>query len=136
MSSPNRNQITLIQTERGERMRDWTMKEHQFLRDNLNILTLVEIAEKLNRTYSSTYNQMKNMGLELTEKNRRYKFNSYAIYQGDEVIVTGTAAQCAKRLGVTEQYIHALLTPSRKKAIANRKNPGRARTAIKLEDDE
>lgn len=56
----------------------------------------------------------------------------YAIYKGDDLIITGTVQECADFMGVTAQYIYSLASPSRKKIIANRKNPDKATMAVRL----
>ncbi len=119
-------------------MKPWSFNEYKFLEENLNILSLPEIAEKLNRTYSSVYGQMTNLGLKQTRKYRRRnrKRVEYAVYQGEEHLVTGTAEECAEKLGIEPDTIKWLTTPSGQKRIANRKNPDRARTAVRLDDDD
>lgn len=62
----------------------------------------------------------------------------YAIYKGDELLVIGTARECAEKLGVQLPYIHWLMTPTAKRRLAQRKNPERCVVGevIKEEDEE
>jgi hypothetical protein len=63
-------------------------------------------------------------------KGMSYKRNAiYAVYKGDDLLATGTAQECAEELGVTQEYIHYMVTPIGKKRLANRKNPDKATTA-------
>lgn len=70
-----------------------------------------------------------------TEPKRRRNANTgeVAIYRGDDLLVVGTAKECADELGVTLQYIQALTTPSRVKTQENRKDSHNATIAIKLD---
>jgi hypothetical protein len=60
----------------------------------------------------------------------------YAVYKGDELIVMGTAKECAKHMNVTPEYIKWMTTPTGKARLARRKNPDRCTTAEKLDDDD
>lgn len=62
----------------------------------------------------------------------------YAVYKGDELIIIGTAIECADRLNVKPDYIYWLTRPVAKKRLAKRKNPEKCLVAIKIdvEDDE
>ena len=64
----------------------------------------------------------------------KYK-GEYAVYKKDEIVVIGTAEECALALGVTVEYIRWMTTPTGKRRLANRKNPDKATTAVKLDDD-
>lgn len=64
----------------------------------------------------------------------KYK-GDYAVYKNDEIVVIGTAEECALELGVTVEYIRWMTTPTGKRRLANRKNPDKATTAVKLDDD-
>lgn len=59
----------------------------------------------------------------------------FAIYKGEELIVMGTAKECADHMGVTPDYIKWMVTPTGRKRLANRKNPERCTTAVLLDDD-
>ena len=69
-----------------------------------------------------------------TERVHAYK-GDFAVYKNDEIVVMGTAQECAKELGVTEDYIHWMTTPSAQKRIAER-NTKRVTTAVKLDLDD
>lgn len=58
--------------------------------------------------------------------------HDYAVYKGDELIVVGTAEECAEFMGVTKAYIQALATPKRRKRSMEKGGT----YAIKLEDDD
>lgn len=42
----------------------------------------------------------------------------YAVYKGEEMIASGTAKECAEKLGVKVKTIHHYNTPSYKKRVA------------------
>lgn len=60
----------------------------------------------------------------------------YAVYKGDNLIVVGTAKECAEEMGVTERYIEWLTMPTAKRRLSNRKNPHKCTTAVRIDDDE
>lgn len=60
----------------------------------------------------------------------------YAVYKGDDLIVLGTAKECADFMNVSKKYIVWLATPQAKKVINERKNPENATIAIKLDYEE
>jgi len=62
----------------------------------------------------------------------------FAVYKGDELLVMGTANECAEALGVTSDYIRWLVTPAAARRFKERKNPDRCIVGIRLdtEDDE
>ncbi|MCM3130975.1 MULTISPECIES: hypothetical protein [unclassified Paenibacillus] len=60
----------------------------------------------------------------------------YAVYKGENLLVVGTAKECAEEMGVTERYIYWLTMPSVRKRIASRKKPDKATTAVRLDDEE
>ncbi|MCM3511666.1 hypothetical protein [Carnobacterium inhibens] len=55
----------------------------------------------------------------------------YAVYKGEELLVMGTAKECADQLGVTEKTIYNFVT----KGKENKKDDNR-KIAVVLEDDE
>jgi len=68
-----------------------------------------------------------------TRKPKRYKPKvEYAIYKGDDLLVIGTARECAKQLGVHEETIRWLSTPAARRRAKRRKNPNKATIAITL----
>jgi hypothetical protein len=58
--------------------------------------------------------------------------NEYAVYQGEELLVIGTAKECAAYLGIKPESVKWMTTPSAQKRIAQRKRPDKARTVIKI----
>ena len=56
----------------------------------------------------------------------------YAVYKGDELIVVGTAKECAEYMGVKEHTIRCIASPERRERAIQRGGT----YAIKLEDDE
>jgi hypothetical protein len=40
------------------------------------------------------------------------KQSEYAVYRGDDLIVIGTAKECAAEMGVTPKYIRWMATPA------------------------
>ncbi|MBU5673222.1 hypothetical protein [Paenibacillus brevis] len=47
----------------------------------------------------------------------------YAVYKGEELLVIGTAEECADALKVRPEYIRWLTTPTAKRRLSKRKNP-------------
>lgn len=60
----------------------------------------------------------------------------YAIYRGDELLIMGTAQECADELQVTKKYIQWLTSPSGKKRSEERVRPDKCIAAVKLEEEE
>lgn len=56
----------------------------------------------------------------------------FAVYKGEELIVIGTAEECATELNVQSKYIHWLTTPTAKRRLAKRKKPDRCIVADRL----
>ncbi|MHC5375615.1 hypothetical protein ACYSNU_17750 [Enterococcus sp. LJL120] len=56
----------------------------------------------------------------------------YAIYKGDTFMFIAPLAECAKRLGVKEDSVRFLATPTGRKRFEARKNPSKCYTAVKL----
>ena len=56
----------------------------------------------------------------------------YAVYQGEELIATGTAKECAEELGVRTQSIHRYKTPS----YRSRGSGKNRRDVVELIDDD
>lgn len=64
-------------------------------------------------------------------KGMSYRRNAiYAVYKNDEMIVMGTAEECANELDVSPSYIHWMTTPTGKKRYENRKNKEKVQTAV------
>lgn len=59
----------------------------------------------------------------------------YAIYRGDELVVMGTAKECAEYLGSKPNYIYWLVTPSAEKRHSKHTNRGGLR-AVRMEEEE
>lgn len=59
----------------------------------------------------------------------------YAVYKNDEIVAIGTAKECADELGVSAEYIYWMTMPVGKRRLADRKNPDKATTAVKLDVD-
>lgn len=57
----------------------------------------------------------------------------YAVYKGDELLVMGTAEECAAELNVTKEYIVWLTMPTAKRRMAKRKNPEKCTVGILLD---
>lgn len=51
------------------------------------------------------------------------KAQEYAVYKGDDLIVMGTAKECAAHMGIKLASFQHLRTPSYKKRVAAGKNP-------------
>ena len=63
------------------------------------------------------------------------KYNEYAVYKGEELLVVGTAEECAKELNVQKETIHFYTTPTYRRRLDKRKNPKNCRIAIKIEEE-
>lgn len=59
----------------------------------------------------------------------------YAVYKGDELLIIGTAEECAKEINVRPATIRWLTTPSVQKRLAERKNPDKCTVVIRLDED-
>jgi len=71
-----------------------------------------------------------------TEAINRYK-GDFAIYRRGEILISGTAEECAAEMGVTVEYIKWMTTPSAQKRMAARKSElGTTAVKLDLEDDE
>lgn len=88
-------------------------------------MSIQEIAEHLGRTFYSV--QIKKNSLKI-----KLPVTEYAVYRGDYLVASGTAEECAQKLGVSKEYVRWLTTNSGKKRAASRKNPYKATTAVKL----
>lgn len=64
---------------------------------------------------------------------KKYK-GEYAVYRKGELAVMGSRKECAEHLGVSENYIHWMTTPTGIKRRSNRANPELAMAAVKLDD--
>ena len=58
--------------------------------------------------------------------------HDYAVYKGDELIVVGTAKECADYMGVSEHTIRCIASPKRRQHAIRVGGT----YAIRLEDDE
>lgn len=57
--------------------------------------------------------------------------SEYVVYRGEEVVAVGTAAECAKKLGVKKAAIQCAATPS-KTASANAKPDSQQLVAVRV----
>ncbi|WP_069188319.1 hypothetical protein [Paenibacillus sp. GM2] len=60
----------------------------------------------------------------------------FAIYKGDEMLALGTAKECAKKLGVTKEYIYWLTMPTAKRRFAKRMHPERCTVGVRLDKED
>lgn len=56
----------------------------------------------------------------------------FAVYKGEELLIIGTAEECAIELKVQPGYIQWLTTPTAKRRLAKRKNPNKCTVADRL----
>lgn len=86
---------------------------------------------------STYYSRIHNLGWSKerasTEPVHSYK-GEYAVYKKGEIIVMGTAEECAEELGVTVDYIRWMSYESGIKRAESRKDPENATTAVKLDE--
>ena len=59
----------------------------------------------------------------------------YAVYKGEELLIIGTAKECAAYLNIKPESVQWLSTPSAKARLEKRKNPNKCKVCIKLNDD-
>lgn len=64
------------------------------------------------------------------------KQSEYAVYRGDDLIVIGTAKECAAEMGVTPEYIKWMTTPAAARRVQKQKRPELATTAIKITEED
>lgn len=60
----------------------------------------------------------------------------YAVYKGDDLLVIGTASECAKQLNVDPSYVRRMITPTAKRRLAKRAHPEKCVAGFRLDDDE
>lgn len=65
----------------------------------------------------------------------RYQRQEYAVYKGEELLVVGTASECAQELGVKEETIRWNATPTGRKRAQERKKQHKCRVVVRIEDD-
>lgn len=81
-------------------VKEWTMKEIQFLRDNEETMTQEEISERLGRSKAAVRNQALRQGLTiLTDSYFKLYKQDYALYNGEELVTIGTIAEIAEHVG-------------------------------------
>lgn len=59
-----------------------------------------------------------------------------AVYQGDDMLATGTLTEVAAKLKVNPETIYFYLTPAYERRLAKRKTLDRSRTVVRLDDDD
>ncbi|MNW40414.1 hypothetical protein D3C74_175280 [compost metagenome] len=59
----------------------------------------------------------------------------FAIYKGEELLVMGTAEECAEKLKVSKEYIYWLTMPTAKRRLAKRKHPEKCTVGVRLDDE-
>lgn len=110
--------------------KNWNEEEIEYLEEmmketTMDAETIKSIAEELNRTVTSVKWKI----LMLKRGKRTFATKIYAVYKGEDLLVIGTAEECAEHLGVKPEYIGWLTTPSGKARQANRKRPENATVA-------
>lgn len=92
----------------------WTIKEIQYLKENYRKKTASELAKDLERTVDAVKKRLSVEGI------RNFKYQEYAVYDGDELLVIGTAKECAEHLGIKVGTVLRYITPSHKKRLSKR----------------
>lgn len=77
------------------------------------------------------FGQFGGRGMNTEDPVKRYK-REYAVYKGEQLIVMGTAAECAKKMNVKPDYIEWLTMPTAKRRLEKRKRPENCTTAIRV----
>lgn len=107
--------------------REWTTKEEQFLKDNIDSMTAKEFAEELNRSVNSIKSKVHKLDL-------KWPKNEYAVYKGDELLAIGTAKEISEILNIKVKTVWAYTTDAYQRYNEKLDNPENATFAIKLND--
>ena len=60
--------------------------------------------------------------------------NEFAVYRGEELLVMGTAKECAEFLNIKPKTVKYYSTPTWRKRYEGRKKPEKCLIAVKLDD--
>ena len=58
----------------------------------------------------------------------------YAVYQGEKLLATGSAKECAEAIGVKVETIYFYCKPAYMRRVASRKKPRNYRMVVSLDD--
>lgn len=78
-------------------MKLWTDEEDKYLEDNYLIRPYKDIGKKLNRSVRGVEGRAAKLKLK-----DKYQLE-YAVYQGENYLLSGTASECAKALSVSNR---------------------------------
>lgn len=85
----------------------------------------------------STYHSRLDLGWDveraMTEPPRKRYEGEYAIYRGDDLLFIGDVEECAKKLGVSKNYIRWLATGYAHRRLDKMQNPSKAQVAVRLD---
>lgn len=95
----------------------WTVREHIYLQENHEMMTVEELAEELDRSYGSVRNKLQKLNIKALGS-----MKEYALYQGEDIVFIGTKKECAEYWGVKESSITFMATPSHRKRIEGKPN--------------
>jgi len=59
----------------------------------------------------------------------------YAVYKGENLLIMGSADECAKHLKVDPSYIKWLTSPTAKRRLAKRVRPEKCVVGVRLDDN-
>lgn len=85
----------------------WSKREIDYLKANYGYLRTEEIAKQLNRTYHAVRGTAIRYGIKSVAQ------REYAVYIGDDFQFTGTAEECADKLGIQRETLIYYTMPSR-----------------------
>jgi len=108
----------------ARKIKFWTLREEDFLKENYGEMNAKECAAHLGRSIQSVKKKAQALGLKLPP-------TMYEVYQGENVVAEGTAQECADKLNCSKKYIFWLATESAHKRIANYISEDKALIAFK-----
>lgn len=106
------------------KLKSWTIKELQFIKDNHDKMTVKQASKYLNRDSESVRHQSYRLGYKFKQE---WEVKDYAYYKGDELVCVGKVHEISKMSGVSVDN----LLKYRFKCYQNRIN----RLLVELEDE-
>lgn len=91
-----------------------------------------QLAEKNGINRNTFWQRVNRLNWDLKKAATKPVETDYAIYKGDELIVVGTADECAEYMGVSEHTIRCIASPKRRQHAIRVGGT----YAIRLEDDD
>lgn len=99
-------------------MKDWSLKEIEYLKENSSVYTLEQFAKIFKRTVNSVRGQAYRQKLDiLTDGLYNLYVQEYTYYIGDEVMCHGTIQEIADQMGKSWKTIANYRYPSIQKKV-------------------